>query len=191
MIPKGSETPRTRQLQDIVDATPTKEFLKWPQPTREDFILIGLIVALYSYMDFQLHRMLESLDRADAIESSFHGKSGRLNMHEVTKAILTAPDWSEENINALKRIQEFRGVRNMLAHFVVRRFPKDDAFVCLTKSARDYKQAFGVEPPSGVALTGVMEVQQLKNLATALEGLQRWLVTATNEVEAVSLKFTK
>jgi hypothetical protein len=70
-------------------------------------------------------------------------------------------DWAPENLAALKQIEEFRGTRNILAHCVIRRFPEDDAFAFLFKSAEDYKEHFGTDPPYGMTMTAVVDRAQL------------------------------
>jgi hypothetical protein len=74
-------------------------------------------------------------------------------------------------------------MRDLLAHFAVRRFPNDDAFLFVTKSARDYKQQFGREPARGEALTAVMDAQYVRDGLTIVRGIATWIAQATKEVE--------
>ena len=71
-------------------------------------------------------------------------------------------DWSDANLGALEKISKFRGLRNMLARFVLRRFPKEDAFICVAVSAREYKRQLGVKPERGAVLTAVLDHEQVK-----------------------------
>jgi hypothetical protein len=66
-------------------------------------------------------------------------------------------------------------MRNLVAHFVVRRFPEDDAYVFMTKSAVDYRRVYG-ELPDGIdaMLFGVLEAEQLRGLVSVLKGLLKW-----------------
>jgi hypothetical protein len=66
-------------------------------------------------------------------------------------------------------------LRNLVAHFMVRRFPNDDAYLFVTKSAKDYKRAFGTEPAFGVAMTAIVECQQVKDALHRIEHIHNWL----------------
>ena len=74
----------------------------------------------------------------------------------------------------------------MLAHFVLRRFPKEDAFICVAVSAREYKRQLGVKPERGAVLTAVLDHEQVKEGVKHIEHLQMWLAKVTSEFE---LKF--
>jgi hypothetical protein len=102
-------------------------------------------------------------------------------------------DWAPESLAALKQIEEFRGTRNtcnILAHCVIRRFPEDDAFAFLFKSAEDYREHFGTDPPYGMTMTAVVDRAQLLQMLPEIERLQIWLSTATmqldDQIEALS-----
>jgi hypothetical protein len=62
------------------------------------------------------------------------------------------------NALALRRIKEFRKLRNLLGHFAVKRFPAEDALVFVTKSAADYKRVLGAAPDPGVVMTAVADL---------------------------------
>jgi hypothetical protein len=74
----------------------------------------------------------------------------------------------------------------MVAHFVLRRFPKEDAFVCLAISARDYEKQLGVRPERGVVLTAVLDYEQVKAAVKHIEHVQLWFARATSEFELTS-----
>lgn len=42
----------------------SEPIIDWPAPGKDDVVLIGKIVMLYSYIDFNLRRMIEVLDHA-------------------------------------------------------------------------------------------------------------------------------
>jgi hypothetical protein len=66
-------------------------------------------------------------------------------------------------------------MRNLVAHFIVRRFPEDDAYVFMTKSAIDYRRVYG-QLPVGIdaMLYGVLDAEQLRGLVPVLDGLLKW-----------------
>ncbi len=63
MLPPSVETPRGKYLQDILNNTPEGEWADWPQLTKDDYVLVGGIVVLYSYIDLNLRCVAEVADR--------------------------------------------------------------------------------------------------------------------------------
>ena len=116
-------------------------------------------------------------------------KNKRRSTADIAMAVQSV-DWAPENLAALKQIEEFRGARNILAHCVIRRFPEDDAFAFLFKSAEDYREHFGTDPPYGMTMTAVVDRAQLLQMLPEIERLQIWLSTATmqfeDQIEALS-----
>jgi hypothetical protein len=183
-LPKSAPTERGRYLLEIVTKTPADDLVLWSMPTKNDYVLIGGFIVLYSYIDLNLRRFIEVLDKAGVLPSRWKGKKCQnLSISDVEKVIQGMPDWNQNNQIALQRIERYRGLRNLLAHFAIRRFPEEDAFVFVTKSARDYKQEFGTDPEPGSVMTGVMEVSQIRDALKVVEGLLDWLSKATREVE--------
>jgi hypothetical protein len=123
--------------------------------------------------------------RVSPIQPPWKGKSARLTIEQTEQAVKSL-DWSDANQGALAKISKFRGLRNMLAHFVLRRFPKEDAFVCAAISARDYEKQLGVKPVPGAVLTAVLDHDQVKEAVKHIEHVQLWLARVTSEFE---LKF--
>ena len=80
-------------------------------------------------------------------------------------------------------MEELRKFRNLVAHFAVRRFPDDDAFLFVAKSRRDFKRVFGADPPPGAALTSVADCAQVRNALKHVEHVQNWLAHATANLE--------
>jgi hypothetical protein len=146
--------------------------------------LAGYIV-LYSYIDFNLRRVVEAVDQVGELKTVGKGKSGNLTITDVEKAIQAVPELNAgPNKFAFQRIVDLRGFRNLVAHFAIRRFPDDDAFLFLTKSVRDFKREFGREPEPDAALTAVVEVPQIRAALKEVEGLLAWLSQITVQIEA-------
>jgi hypothetical protein len=181
-LPKSTETERTRYLQNLVNSSPDA-IINWPVPTRDDHVLVGRFVMLYSYIDFDLRRMIEVLDHANKLPAKRAGKSAEMSIGDVETMLETMPDTSQANAAAFGRIREFRKLRNLVAHFAIKRFPNEDALVFITKSASDYKRVLGKEPDPGVVMTGSMDLQQIRNVCGEVERLVSWLCQATHDLE--------
>lgn len=119
--------------------------IDWPGPNKDHVVLVGKIVMLYSYIDFNLRRMIEVLDHANALPEEWSGRSAKLHLSEIE----AMPERSPSNALALRRIKEFRKLRNLLAHFAIKRFPSEDALVFVTKDAADYKRVLVRCPTRG------------------------------------------
>jgi hypothetical protein len=102
MLPPSVETPRGRYLQDILQNTPESEWADWPILTRDDYVLVGGIVVLFSYMDLNLRRVAEVTDKAGLLQRPSSGKTEQLNITDVEAALQTL-DRSEQNKGALSR----------------------------------------------------------------------------------------
>jgi hypothetical protein len=182
-LPKSIATERGKYLQDILVGAEAEMLIDWPMPTKDDLALIGSVIVLYSYIDFNLRRFIEVLERAGVLPGCWKGKTAKMSIVDVLTILEAMPDWSPNNQLAFKRIKEFRGTRNLMAHFAVRRFPNEDAFVFVTKSASDFKRVLGHDPEPGMVMTGVADVPQIREVIKVIDGLLTWLSQATREVE--------
>jgi hypothetical protein len=182
-LPPSRETPRGQYLMDILKGAAEDVTQHWPNPTKEDLALIGSIVVMYNYMDFNLRRFVEILDHENLLPEVWKGKTGRMPIADLENILEAMPEMAASNQIAIQRIREGRKLRNLLAHFAVRRFPKEDAFVFVTKYAPDFKRVLGYEPEPGIVMTSVADGQQLRDLSKMLDGLMQWLATATREIE--------
>jgi hypothetical protein len=177
MFPKPVETPRGVYLLGLLkNAGDTLN--SWTMPTKDDMALVGAYVVLYSYIDFNLRRLAESMEFIGRIPKVTRER----RISELAEAVQSA-DWSPENLAALRRIEEFRKTRNLLAHQVIRRFPDDDAFAFLFKNAKDFEEHFGTKPTYGGTIAGVLERGQLVQVRAEVESLQTWLAKVTLELE--------
>jgi hypothetical protein len=182
-LPKNSETPRGLELEKILKAA-EPSMRSWPQPTKDDIVLIGGIVVLYSYVDFNLRRLIDVFEYANLLPDKWKCRGAKLNAGDVAKAIQETPVWAGPNdVKALKELEDLRSLRNLVAHFAVRRFPNDDAFLFITKSARDYKRVFGSEPELGVSMTAIVECEQVKGALRRIEHIHNWLALVVPEFE--------
>jgi hypothetical protein len=181
-IPNSNESPRVIHLRRIVEGTDSEELLAWPLPTEEHFALFGRIIHIYSVIDFLLRFTAEVMDEQGLLAKPRKGMIAAQTISVVSREVQSNPIWNETHRFAFGQIDLHRRVRNMLAHFLVRRFPTEDAFVFITKSATDYKQVFGEIPSIGSMLYGVTDASQLSGLVPELKGLLVWLNTLPRDL---------
>ena len=187
-LPKNSETPRLRELQKIVDQSTESGWVDWPSRKESDYTNFGKIIVLFSHMDVNIRRIVEAAEHAGVLREPWTGKVRKLNITDAEAAVVSLPDWSEANKTALAQITERRGLRNLIAHFAVRRFPDDDAFLFFTKSDRDFKRLNGTDPDPGMIMTAIVEGQQVVDGFRHIRDLQMWLAKVTAEAEGLFLR---
>jgi hypothetical protein len=183
MLPKSVETPRGLYLQQIVSAAAATDPAGWPMLNKDDYVIVGGLVVLYSYIDLDLRRILEVFNHAGLLADPWRNKLDTLRAANVAAAIQSLNCWDDPGRNALKEIEELRGARNLVAHFTMRRFPSEDAFIFIAKSASDYKRQFGRSPAIGEILTAVVDGQQLRETLKHVQHVQNWLAKATPKLE--------
>jgi len=182
-LPKNSETARGRYLESLVQKDPEAILQDWPWPTRSDLTLFGGIVTYYNYIDFQLWRTLEVLKAGDLLEHQWKRASHDFSIGEVERAVKSARCWSKEERKRFEELFEFRSLRNLITHFTMRRFPTEDAFVFMSKSARDFKERIGFSPERYMSLTYEMDISDIKERLSKAHHLANWMIQATNNLE--------
>src|SRR6476620_4049841 len=182
-LPLPNETPRMLALRRMVEETDSQEVFCWPKPTDEDFALFGRITHFYSAFDFVLRYMAETMDKHGMFKAPWTGKVQKLTETQVLEAIQSSPIWSGPNKFALEQIEVHRRARNLVAHFVIRRFPNDDAFLFMTKSAADFRRVYGELPPSiDAMLYCVQDAEQLRGIIPQLKKLLKWAADALRDL---------
>jgi hypothetical protein len=161
-------------LRRIVEAAAPEELFGWPNPTKADYEAFGEIMWLFTGLDFVQRMTAEVMDDNGMLQPPFKGNTRNLTIKRTADAIASSPIWSDANKQALKYIDERRKLRNLIAHFVVKRFREEDAFIFLTKSAADYEQVYGVRPAPNQMLYGLIDSSQIHGAIRHIRGLLEW-----------------
>jgi hypothetical protein len=111
-----------------------------------------------------------------------------LPIGEVEKSLKTSRWFAPEGVQELNDITHLRPTRNLVAHFVVRRFPNEDAFVFITKSDYDFKRVFGREPAPGNIMAGHVDGPDLQKAVWDTERVADWLSAAATEIEPLLMR---
>ena len=185
-LPPNTETPRGLELQAKYKATEAADpsFKDWPMPTQDDFALIGSIVVLFTYVEFDLRRLAEAFDHAGLLPPPWKDRAMDLNIGEVEKAVQAAPAWGgPADVEVLKTLATHRRLRNLVAHFVVRRFPDNEAFLFLTNNSKDFEQVHGEKRAPGEAMTAVVEREQVVDALRGIASIRNWLAKVVIDFE--------
>jgi hypothetical protein len=189
-IPTPLEASKIQYLQDIIDKSTAEDLGRFPMPTKDDFALIGGLVVIFSYIEFNMLRIVGVMEQIGMVNEKYKGRMDKLSTSDIEE-IVKGGDWSDKNREALDRISELRLARNLFAHFTIRRFPDQDAYFLTTKDVRDFKKIFKRLPEKGTALTAVMEAKQLEDTVKETQQLITWFSKATTGFEEQWIKTLK
>ncbi len=145
---------------------------------RDDFVLVGLYVQVYNFMDFNIQRLYAFLSSTPSFQKP--SISGKLSIHRMIDAIKDgcAPYMEDDMLKAfqadLEEIKRCRPQRNLLAHFAAKRLPHRDAIVLLNANPADYRN--NIKKPGAVSYT-VQELSDLRNLIDHMQIYERRLAT--------------
>jgi hypothetical protein len=173
-LPSSTETERMTYLKGIVEAAAGQDVMAWPRPNDDDLVLFARIIGFYSGIDFSLRYVAEIMDNDGMLLPPWKGKTPKLNMYKLTQAIRSSNLWNENHNIAFDQIELYRRTRNLVAHFVIRRFPTEDAFIFMTMSSSDFEQVYGVLPERDSMLYGVVDAAQMRGVIPVLQGLISW-----------------
>jgi hypothetical protein len=173
-LPISTETERSLYLRGIVEAAAGNDVMAWPKPNDDDYVLFARIIHFYNSIDFSLRYTVDIMDHNGMLRPPWKGKTAKLNMYKVSKAIRSCDIWNEGHKVGFDQIELHRRARNLIAHFVVRRFPTEDAFIFMTMSAADFEQVYGVLPERDSMLFGVVDADQMRGIIPVLQGLISW-----------------
>ncbi|MFC7700911.1 hypothetical protein ACFQX9_30045 [Bradyrhizobium sp. GCM10028915] len=146
----------------------------WSKPSDEDYALFGRIIHIYSAIDFVLRYALDIMDRGGMLEAPWAGKTAKLSTYKAMKALRSPPFWEDSDKGAFDAVDHHRRTRNLVAHFLARRFPTEDAFIFMTMSAADFEQVYGMLPEADSMLYGVTDAGALRDSIPFLLELNRW-----------------
>jgi hypothetical protein len=149
--------------------------------TSDDYAMIGDLIVLFGYIDFNLLRLAEAFDNANLLPPKWRGKTaGLLRIGDVSTALQSSSAWAQpDNVERLRVIEGHRKLRNLFAHCAVRRFPEDDAFLFMFKSKRDFVREFGREPEPGIMVVAINDAVEVRAALKNIEQFQSWLAEVT------------
>jgi hypothetical protein len=127
--------------------------------------------------------MVEALDRGGKLPAKCHGKSAILNEHKTREAVMGSLNWTAEQMVGFANLDECRRFRNMAAHFAVKRFEEEDAFLFITKSVSDFRRAFGVDPKPPKGLMCVIDAGEFLRVLDLTDALMEWIQQETYAIE--------
>jgi hypothetical protein len=182
-LPRNVQTPRNIELQAKVDAA-GKSLAIWPMLTKDDYVLVGGIIVMYSYVEFNLRRLAEVFDHAGLLPAKWKDRAMDLDIGQVEEAVQATPVWAgPDDVEVLKALAALRPSRNLLAHFTIRRFPDDDAFLFVTKNAKDYERVLGKKPANFMSMTAIVERDALLTVLKQTEHILGWVAKVAAEFE--------
>lgn len=153
------------RIRDEIEAGGDAVFLALRRLSDSDHLMIGHVVQIMNFVDFNARRALEILDRChpDGRITPEPRDSGLLRA--LSRRLEGSPVPDAERIECQQRLEVLRGfqpIRNHLAHWVARRAPTADALVLATKNAREGSRRAGFGPDQFGVIFAVMPVLELR-----------------------------
>ena len=161
--------------------TEDAEWLKKTEiPTETDFTFIGKFIQIYCAADLNARATVNALRAINIGE--IHDFAGTLSDADVLLHLkLGAAAWTghssvpEGIVKAANTLEMHRLHRHSFAHWVVRRIPGEDAFVILTKNAREATRRDGDAQDRNEAKFGVMALPGMRMEMKKLAGHSDYL----------------
>jgi hypothetical protein len=148
-----------------------------------DFKVIGTLIQLHSFMDFNLRRALEIFHGAKMIPKKYQKLYPNLPDAMLTEAlgeIIKSMDPEIENVELaqiwIEVINTARANRNLAGHFAAKRFPNHDVYVFVSKSNRDAKRFFGFDLADRQVHFSIVGRTEFAEAAQADKSALDWLV---------------
>lgn len=144
----------------------------------EDFQLIGALVQMYNFIEFNLRRSIEIFAHAGLIPFP----KPALRMAElVNKAKSAIEKMGAENENiadSLARLNEIelrREFRNLLAHWAAKRVIGKDALILFSQDSKDLQRATGKGLEKDFSGYCIINLADIRGLVTHLTSYERWI----------------
>ena len=155
--------------------------------TRGDHALIGRYIQAFNYIELNVWRAVDVLDRA-GLTASIDGQGSKpasprgpfVRLCTGVKRMDPSVEEVEDTIHMLNAIETYRKTRNLLAHWAARRIPGEDAIVLVTKTALDMKQANAVDlqADDGVG-TAILDLRDVRYLLNEVNRCDAWMAQKT------------
>lgn len=183
----GHETARGERLRDAFE-TDVDAFLNLTTKLRRsDLHLIGTVVQLYSYADFNARRIVAALDYAAAESPREPSRLGDGKVFPTLGALASQhlPDgkWRDGILVAQRTFEMHRDHRHDFAHWATRRIKGADALVIFTMNANAAEKRSGVPLPAQEARYGIVTLPGLRTEVRKLAGHTNYLAAAAAHID--------
>ena len=188
-----NSTPKLKQLQMQIDALPPGEILRFPAVDQDMFLVAGILVQTYSYIELNLRRCVAIFAHAKLLSASWARKpttiqSGKLV--EVVKDSLTriVPEPSEllDWNGKLDEIGLRWSMRHPFAHWALRRVPEEDYIILMTNDGREvrrlHKLSNGRHPSVlelGQLTYALMNAADARGICEHMVSYEKWIAQKT------------
>ena len=181
MIPPELRTAKGQLLARELDAAGAAAF-NWLRPLPADFEQFGRIIQLSNAIDFNLRRAIAGFASARVL--SYTGKKPYYliptnDLVSVIGSTLISVRHSDSAcVKMLQEIQLLRSYRNFFAHWVIVRFPVQDAFAFFTFDGVVVKKLGGVFVDD-TAITASMYAEQIDAILSRVAASEKWIAFKT------------
>lgn len=173
MLPKEHITERVLELDKKLEKTSIEQL---ETLVKDDFALIGRLISQFTYIDFNLRRLALCFAKREKLKSIS-------NMCDLVK-----PHIEHEFHEYLDEIILRFPIRNMLAHWIAKRIPNEDALVLFTTDIDDSKRTIGKRPQPDLVPYAIYDLADLRGLSKHLEKYEQWIAEQSAKFSDLSPK---
>lgn len=181
-LPNDNKTPKTEAVKAQIEKMGPKDLAALPDLDQEDFLLIGMLIQCFCFMDLNLRRALETFHAAKMLPKAYQKLYPNLpdaKLTEALAAIVQETDPNGEDIETaltwLQVIDQTRSHRNLVGHFAAKRYPDHDVYVFASISDKDARKVFGFGLAEHQVHTMVAGRAEFSAMVEAARNAQLWL----------------
>src|SRR4051812_35401479 len=131
-LPPEFKTPEASKVFEQVRSLPAEELAAFPPLDDEDLRRFGAFIQIFCFIDFNLRRVLEAIHVANLLPSKALAQYPDIPDAALTDALAGSlkdqpaeANTIQDTIKRLDQIKHYRGFRNLIAHFAMKRHPTE------------------------------------------------------------------
>jgi hypothetical protein len=194
-LPREIRTAEVIEVENAIKKMSPQEVAALPGPDGEDFMVFGMLIQHFCFIDLNLRRALEVFAISKMLPKSAGKRYEDLPdsmLTEVLIEIVNSMDAAVEDIQRaltiLDGISKARRNRNLVGHFAGKRFPNHDVYVFASKSDKDARKALGGSLRAHHVHMAVVGRSEFSAMTKSVEQATLWLAKKIPEWELRYLK---
>jgi hypothetical protein len=194
-LPREIRMAKVIEVENAIKKMSPQEVAALPELDGEDFMVFGMLIQHFCFIDLNLRRALEVFAIAKILPKSAANRHQDLPdsmLSEVLIEIVKGMDATAEDIpmalTFLEVISNARRNRNLVGHFAGKRFPNHDVYVLASKSNKDARKVLGRSLSAHHVHTAVAGRSEFLEMTKSVELAQLWLAKKVPEWEQRYLK---
>lgn len=163
-------------------------FIDQTEPlTQSDLAMIGSIIQLYCYADFNARRIVNALRHAATGEPKSVSRLQDAQVFPALEKLVRDHLWDSDMKNGLLKaaatVEMHRMHRHNFAHWATRRIKGANALIMFTKNAKEAERRDGQTQEAGAAKYGILSLDRFPEEIRKLEGHTNYLALTSAHID--------